>query len=377
MTKIQILLSLVLTASLFFSCGSGTSNIKTSRTHISGTMENGAGEMMLVNKIVPQKRQLVAQVIDTIFIGEDNTYDHTFKKALEKDFYVLTAGQRSSVYLITDSTENIVFNSDLQNLNDYTLIQGSPDTESFKELSELMKSNREPLAELMKEESNAKTLEEKKEFYQRKKALRESNIKTVEEFIDGHTNNAGIAAFFEGMDFSLHPKLAQKTINHLAKLVPNSHYYGALAAQVEGISKQGKDVGKTAPNIELNDPAGKKRTLYELRGKTVLIDFWASWCGPCRRENPNVVKAYNKYHDAGFEVMSVSLDKDKDKWVKAIEEDGLIWDYHVSDLKHWDTPYKTLYNFSGIPHAVLVNKEGVIIQSKIRGSQLDEQLEIT
>jgi thiol-disulfide isomerase/thioredoxin len=106
-----------------------------------------------------------------------------------------------------------------------------------------------------------------------------------------------------------------------------------------------------------------------------LVDFWASWCGPCRRENPNVVKAYNKYHDAGFEVLSVSLDNDKARWVKAIEEDGLIWDTHVSDLLKWQTPYKNLYEFSGIPHAVLVNKEGVIIDSKIRGAQLEEYLE--
>lgn len=132
--------------------------------------------------------------------------------------------------------------------------------------------------------------------------------------------------------------------------------------------------GQMAPEIELKDPEGKVIKLSSLRGKYVLIDFWASWCGPCRQENPNVVKLYNKYKNKGFTVYSVSLDKDAAAWKGAIKSDGLVWPNHVSDLLQWQSPMISLYGFNGIPYTVLIDKEGKVIGTGLRGETLEQKL---
>jgi thiol-disulfide isomerase/thioredoxin len=129
-----------------------------------------------------------------------------------------------------------------------------------------------------------------------------------------------------------------------------------------------------APDIVLADRDGKPYSLSSLRGKVVLLDFWASWGGPCRQENPTVVKAYNKYESKGFTVFSVSLDQSKEKWLAAIAKDGLIWNNHVSDLKGWGSEGAALYQVRGIPATFLLNKEGKIIAKNLRGPALEEKL---
>jgi len=111
-----------------------------------------------------------------------------------------------------------------------------------------------------------------------------------------------------------------------------------------------------------------------LKGKYVLIDFWASWCGPCRRENPNVVRLYKEYKDKGFTIFSVSLDQDGAAWKEAILADGLVWPYHVSDLLAWNTPLTQTYAFNSIPHTVLIDREGKIIARNLRGESLEQKL---
>jgi peroxiredoxin len=132
--------------------------------------------------------------------------------------------------------------------------------------------------------------------------------------------------------------------------------------------------GKPAPEITLPDTEGKIFKLSSLQGKYVLIDFWASWCGPCRDENPNVVAAYLRFKDKNFTVLGVSLDKNKADWLKAIQEDKLIWQ-HVSDLKFWETPMVQLYGFDGIPYNVLIDPQGIVIADNLRGDALIKKLE--
>ncbi len=129
-------------------------------------------------------------------------------------------------------------------------------------------------------------------------------------------------------------------------------------------------IGGVAPEIKLNGPDGKPVSLHSLRGKVVLIDFWASWCGPCRRENPNVVKMYQKYKDQGFEIFGVSLDNDVNRWKAAIQSDGLSW-YHGSDLMGWKSKPAQMYQVHSIPATFLLDKEGKIIAKGLRGPELE------
>lgn len=137
----------------------------------------------------------------------------------------------------------------------------------------------------------------------------------------------------------------------------------------------GPAIGQKAPELAFQNPEGKTLKLSDLKGKVVLIDFWASWCRPCRMENPNVVKAYNKYHEKGFEIFSVSLDKDKASWVNAIKQDGLVWAYHVSDLLYWQSQAAQIYGVRSIPATFLIGKDGKIIAKNLRGAALEQALE--
>lgn len=142
----------------------------------------------------------------------------------------------------------------------------------------------------------------------------------------------------------------------------------------------GVNTGQFAPEIQLPNPDGDKISLSSLRGKVVLIDFWAAWCSPCRRENPHLVKAYENYKDKdftignGFDIYAVSLDKSRDKWENAIKEDKLPWT-QVSDLKYWHSPYVNLYKIKGIPFNFLIDEDGRIIAKNLRGEKLKNTLE--
>jgi peroxiredoxin len=133
-------------------------------------------------------------------------------------------------------------------------------------------------------------------------------------------------------------------------------------------------IGQLAPEISLPNPDGTVVPLSSLRGKYVLVDFWAKWCGPCRRENPNIVRAYNQYKDKGFTVYGVSLDRSKADWLQGIQEDGLTWT-HVSDLKYWQSEAAKTYNITAIPFSLLLDPNGKIIAKNLRGQALDEKLE--
>jgi len=140
-------------------------------------------------------------------------------------------------------------------------------------------------------------------------------------------------------------------------------------------SKANTEIGKIAPDFSAPKPNGDLLALSDIKGKATIIDFWASWCKPCRRENPNVVKVYEKYHDKGLEIISVSLDKENQKarWLKAIEDDNMTW-HHISNLKFWNDPIVRLYNVNGIPATFILDEDGKIVAKKLRGDALDKQI---
>jgi thiol-disulfide isomerase/thioredoxin len=178
-------------------------------------------------------------------------------------------------------------------------------------------------------------------------------------------------------------KTAAKALNDY---MPGSKYatdYNNMVTQLQNQIAQQQaaetiKVGMPAPEISLPGPDGKVRSLSSLKGKVVLLDFWASWCGPCRRANPHVVEVYNKYKDKGFDVFSVSLDKPdgKDKWVEAIKKDGLVWDNHVSDLQFWNSAPAATYGVRGIPKTFLIGRDGKILAIDPRNTLEQELLKV-
>ena len=193
----------------------------------------------------------------------------------------------------------------------------------------------------------------------------------LQSYIDTCENLTSIVAA-ENLPAEQYPEYLRKSIKSLNKRFKNSKYVSQLSDVVE--SKLKLIIGATAPDIIMPTPDENIISLSSLKGKVVLLDFWASWCRPCRMENPHVVKLYEKYKRKGFTVYSVSLDQRKTSWMNAIEADGLKWENHVSDLKGWRNAAAVEYEVRGIPSTFLLDKKGRIIAKDLRGYALDRKL---
>lgn len=184
----------------------------------------------------------------------------------------------------------------------------------------------------------------------------------------------GVYVVSQYAGWDINPEEVEPVFNSLPAAAKNYPSAKLLQEKIEVAKKTG--VGRYAMEFTQNDTVGKPVSLSSFKGKYVLIDFWASWCGPCRAENPNVVNAFNKYKDKGFQVLGISLDQPnaKDKWIKAIHDDNLTWT-HVSDLQYWKNAVALQYGIQAIPQNFLLDPEGKIIAKNLRGEALQEKLE--
>ena len=197
--------------------------------------------------------------------------------------------------------------------------------------------------------------------------------KAVMNYLKANKSDLAVIFFLDYFPKEQNAELHKEVITALHEKYPDNPVV-AERYKAENTPVTSTSIGALAPDLAFENPEGKILKLSDLRGKVVLLDFWASWCRPCRMENPNVVKAYHKYHDKGFEIYSVSIDKDKTSWVKAIETDGLVWPYHVSDLGYWQSKPLQIYGVSSVPHTFLIGKDGRIIAKNLRGAALENAL---
>jgi len=220
-------------------------------------------------------------------------------------------------------------------------------------------------------------------------ALYELNKKAIDgqkfdkAFVGDYVKNAATPhlayAAMQYLPYANGPEVYDQTLARLKKEIPSNELtvnLGKFIGQEKNKAKSASvaAIGKEAVDLKAKNPEGKEMALTDLKGKVVLIDFWASWCGPCRRENPNVVRAYKEYKNKGFDVFSVSLDSNVDRWQKAIEKDGLVWDSHISDLKKWNSDLSKSYGVRSIPATFLIDKDGKIVAKNLRGRALDDKL---
>jgi len=197
--------------------------------------------------------------------------------------------------------------------------------------------------------------------------------KSVMNYLTANKDDLAVIFFLDYFPKEQNAEFHKEIIKALYEKYPE-HPIVAERYKVETAPATSTSIGALAPDLAFENPEGKIMKLSDLRGKVVLIDFWASWCRPCRMENPNVVKIYHKYHDKGFEIYSVSLDRDKASWIKAIETDGLIWSNHVSDLGFWQSKGAQIYGVNSIPATFLIGKDGRIIAKNLRGGALENAL---
>ncbi|MEM8583905.1 MAG: TlpA disulfide reductase family protein [Bacteroidota bacterium] len=369
MKTIHLYLSLLFVLPLVVtSCGNGSS---VEGFQLIGNIGNAAGQQVNFDRVTvgqPNHSLTSAQL-------ENGEFEINYPEGIEPGAYLLRIGAQRA-YLILEGEENVTISGDITDLNTYNFtVEGS---EATAEMANIMKGiiangGRPTLSDIESAVTSAKS-----------------------------PLVANILAF-NMLRRSPTPQslpVLESALERLPELDPNypgiSNYVSQLKrALAQQRATDAVAPGQPAPDIESTSPNGTTYKLSDLKGQVVLLDFWASWCRPCRRENPNVVEVYNRYKDQGFTVFSVSLDGPdmrrnpalandpsalaqqqenyKGRWVDAIQQDGLTWPYHVSELKKWDSQAAAAYGVTGIPKTFLIDRDGNIAQTGLRGAEAIER----
>ena len=347
---------------------------------LKGKLKNFKGTYVQLSGLNLEEQRWLA--IDSVKPDSDGKYELNIKNSIP-DFYVLRINDTTSQSVIVDNGE-IEFSGDV---SDFEKTKEFKYTKANTALAAFAKKIAPSTAIMKKISMDANKLMQQGKFdsvnvFQKTFEAEKLKVKNeAKNFIKEQMPSIAVFALIDQFSFDQDFNFLDSLSQRMKKEMPASKYTKMLSSQFDK-AKGMKDAaaagplatGKEAPDFELASPEGVKMKLSAFKGKVILLDFWASWCKPCRAENPYVVKMYNKFKGKNFDILSVSLDQDKTAWTNAIASDGLTWT-HLSDLAGWDSMVVPKYGLQAIPATYLLDTEGKILAVNLRGQELEQKLD--
>lgn len=364
MKKITLLSLFTLAVIGLSSCGH---KVKNKDGSISGRIMHAENKWISLQKITEEGDQ----TIDSVRAEKDGKFKLKNPATNDPDFYLLRTNETNVIFLVLKKGEDVVVTGDADKFEKSYQVKGSKDSELLQKLRSYDRLLSDSLNKVYTDLRNVNPTAADSMGLQ----LQGHYTKTMEAFAKDfiRTNLSSIVSLSATRFLNQQSELTLMTTleDSLVASYPQNRYVNDYRNLMTGLKKL--PPGSMAPEITANTPNGKTVSLSSLRGKIVLVDFWASWCGPCRRENPAVVELYKKYKNKNFEIFGVSLDDNLAAWKTAINADKITWP-QVSELKKWDSKVVKEYNIDAIPYSVLIDRDGKIIAKGLRTEELEIRL---
>jgi len=359
----KLLFAVVAISTLFASCDTQK------KYELSGKIEGQSEGKIYLN--IEKDRELVkidsADIVDGVFKLEGSV-------AVADMYYLQIDGNKGAISFFLENAP-ISIEANMDNLRE-AKITGSASQDvntSFGLIMEEFQAKQKPIVDIYKKAMAEKNEAGAKKAIEDYEAIDAEKMESVKAFVKDNANSVAASFIaYRNLLSRIEVSEMETLYNGFSEDVKASKSGLTIKEKLDILKKV--EIGQAAPDFTLDTPEGTPLSLSSLKGKVVVIDFWASWCGPCRRENPHMVELYKELSPKGVEFLGVSLDKKKEDWLKAIEKDGLIWK-HVSDLKYWNSAAAKLYGVNGIPCTYLIDQNGIIVAKKVFGDELKAEIE--